>query len=127
MLCSLGILDDKGNVSRISTEEAMLDLPTFSEKQVKFSFNYVFANGANKLCAIESRDNGETWEACYGSTFEIFVKNNILLKSDMPMSQVTLSDLILTSSPIWHHWLQTFTRGILMSLKQFVMAVRTIL
>lgn len=80
VLCSLGILDDKGNVSRISTEEAMLDLPTFSEKQVKFSFNYVFANGANKLCAIESRDSGETWEACYGSTFEIFVKNNILLK-----------------------------------------------
>lgn len=80
VLCSLGILDDKGNVSRISSEEAMLDLPTFNEEQVKFSFNCAFANGVNKLCAIESRDSGETWEVCYGSTFEIFVKNNVLLK-----------------------------------------------
>lgn len=80
VLCSLGSLDDEGKITRISSKETMLDLPTFSEEQMQFPFNYAFSNGVHKICAIESHDDGKTWEVCYGPTFEIFVKNNAILK-----------------------------------------------
>ena len=78
-LFSIGIKDEKGDFVPISSERKELCIKKNEKQEINITFNYPLPVGEYNIYAIQSTDNGKTWEKCYGNQCMVYVSDTELL------------------------------------------------
>lgn len=77
--------DENGNLVKISTESVKVETqnvpPGFS---VEIPFDYAFPKGTHRLLLIQSIDEGNTWQVCYGAgrQVDVYVTDHEIFSKD---------------------------------------------
>ena len=64
---TIGIKNEKGDVVPISSQRQTLYAQKNEAQNINVAFDYALPVGAYKIFAIQSTDNGKTWQTCYGT------------------------------------------------------------
>ena len=64
---TIGIKNEKGDIVPISSERQTMYVLKNEAQNINVTFNYALPVGAYKIFAIQSTDNGKTWQTCYGT------------------------------------------------------------
>lgn len=84
-LFSVGLKTSEGDLIPIATEYATLNIPnlqTTEQTEVTLNYSYAIPHGEYDICAIESADDGETWELCNGSGTHFYVTDTQWIAKD---------------------------------------------